>query len=81
MAVKAAHLEKYILGDADMNGSVDASDILVISNYYIGNTPEINETAADVTKDGLIDSQDITGIQQIYLNSSNNINRQRIRRK
>lgn len=81
VAVKSSHLEKYILGDADMNGSVDASDILVISNYYIGNTPEINETAADVTKDGLIDSQDITGIQQIYLNSSNNINRQRIRRK
>ncbi|MCM1452689.1 MAG: dockerin type I repeat-containing protein [Clostridium sp.] len=72
--------DSQMLGDADMNGVVDASDILIVSRHYLGKDAAIDKIAADVNKDGVIDAQDISGIQHLYLNSSKNKIRKRISR-
>lgn len=72
---------KYLLGDADSSGKVDATDIVLICNYYVDNMYTINRNNADVTKDGVIDIQDAQAALRIYLNSdSEKISKKPIKR-
>lgn len=59
-----------IPGDADENGIVDATDIVVIRNFYIGKSSKINILNADLNRDDIIDVQDAASTRIIYLNSS-----------
>lgn len=68
-------------GDADGNGSVDANDVVLTRNYYMGKAISINKENADVTMDGVIDTQDATGIRNIYLDHKAKVKRQRIYRR
>mgnify|MGYP002852192904 CR=1 FL=1 len=53
----------YVIGDVNMDGTVDVSDITAISYHIFGTTPEIfNYDAADANTDGTIDVSDITAI-------------------
>lgn len=55
------------IGDADGNGIVDATDVVVIRNYYTGDVETILPVNADVTRDHSIDSQDALSTINIYL--------------
>lgn len=59
-------------GDADGNGNVDATDVVVIRNYYIGNTESIVLINADVTRDHTVDAQDALSTINIYLDKQQN---------
>lgn len=59
-----------LTGDADGNGSVDTNDVVVIINYYMNPSTDINLNNADVTTDGIIDTQDVTGVITIYFDKS-----------
>lgn len=56
-----------LAGDADGNGEVDATDVVVTRNYYMDPTTQIILRNADVTVDGEVDAQDATVIRNIYL--------------
>ena len=55
--------DSFLLGDVNMDGVVDVSDITAISYHIFGSTPAVfNYNAADVNTDGSIDVSDITAI-------------------
>jgi len=55
-----------IVGDVNMDGSVDVSDISTLAEYIFGNTPaQFNADAADANGDGSIDVSDISTIAEI----------------
>lgn len=70
-----------LLGDADGNGLVDANDVVVISNYYLEVTKEIDRRASDVNSDGIIDSQDALTTSIIYLDTTINSKHIRTRKR
>ncbi len=55
-------------GDANNDGVVNVSDVIVITNYYMGQNPQpfcfIN---ADVNLDGVINVQDVIGAVNIFM--------------
>lgn len=65
--VQSAAFMGGVPGDADGNGSVDANDVVVIRNYFMGKTSAINTVNADVTLDGTIDAQDAITTRNIFL--------------
>lgn len=58
------------IGDADGNGIVDATDVVVIRNYYTGEVESILPVNADVNRDSAIDSQDALSTINIYLDKN-----------
>ena len=60
----------FKLGDANGDRIVDAVDVVMVINKFLGKDVEINTMAADVNNDGMIDAQDVVGIQQIFLVSN-----------
>lgn len=56
-----------LAGDADGNGVVNATDVVVTRNYYMDPTTQINLRNADVTVDGVVNAQDATVIRNVYL--------------
>lgn len=61
---------KYILGDADNNGSVSTADTLTIQKYQSSliDLDEIQKQAADVNKDGEIGTADVLLLQKYLAN-------------
>lgn len=61
--------EEYILlGDANSDGVVNTTDAVLVINYYLGKTTEIDKKAADINLDGVINTTDAVGIINKYLN-------------
>lgn len=56
--------KKVIKGDADKNGTVDVSDVLLIQQYIAGWNVDIDLNAADVTGDAKANIDDALMIQQ-----------------
>lgn len=55
-------------GDANNNGIVDASDIVEIANYMMGNpSGNYNKMAADVNGDGVVNTADVVAIDNIII--------------
>lgn len=58
-------LSAYLLGDANLDGSVDVRDIVAVVNYLqSGKTEGINLVTADANGDGNVTAEDISGITQ-----------------
>lgn len=55
------------LGDVNGDGSVNTTDAVLIINYYLGKTKEINKRAADVNSDGAVNTTDAVLIINKYL--------------
>lgn len=68
-----------LLGDADSNGIIEATDVVVIRNYYTGVNKSICKVAADINLDYAIDAQD--GVETInrFLNGGGAKNVKHIR--
>ncbi len=62
--IKKAAVSGAATGDADRNGSVDVSDVLIIQQDIAGWTTSIDKDNADVDGDGVITVQDGLLIQQ-----------------
>lgn len=59
------------LGDVNMDGSVNITDVTVLINYLLGNPePVFDVGAADVNTDGRITISDVTGLINILLTSA-----------
>ena len=66
-------IEKYTLGDANGDYTVDVADFTAIANDILGNRPEIyREMLADANKDEQINIADITAVANIILYGSVN---------
>lgn len=62
--------ESALIGDVNMDGRVDVSDISTVAEYLFGGTPDpFNATAADANNDGDIDVSDISTIAEIIFNN------------
>lgn len=59
--------KSVLLGDADNNGIIDATDVVVLRNYFTGVNKAISTVAADVNLDYTIDSQDGVEIINLFL--------------
>lgn len=70
-----------IAGDADGNGSVDASDVVVIRNYYMDSSVKINKANADVNVDASVDAQDAAITRNLYLGEETQKTTYKIRRQ
>ena len=60
--------EDVLLGDVNGDGTVNTTDAVIVINYYLGRTTEINFKAADVNGDSTINTTDAVAIINIYLN-------------
>lgn len=58
----------YVFGDVNGDGVVNTSDAVMVLNYYLGKTKEINQKLADVNGDGVVNTSDAVAIINIYLN-------------
>ena len=58
----------FLLGDANCDGAVDISDVVLAVNHILGNGVVKSEANADINKDESIDISDIVGIVNIILN-------------
>lgn len=60
--------EGELSGDVNGNGTVDADDMLCVSNYILGKNPSpFNESAADLTGNGVVDIEDVTSLVDVIL--------------
>ena len=56
------------MGDVNMDGNTDISDVVAIVNYILGSEPNVfNRTAADLNKDNSIDISDVVRILNLIL--------------
>ena len=66
--------EAYELGDTNMDGSVDISDVVLVVNYVLGNIDASAEygvlTYGDMNSDGAIDISDVVAIVNKILGGS-----------
>lgn len=51
--------KKYSLGDVNLDGKVDSSDLNVLQNYILGRTADVNFETSDMNGDGMLDSFDV----------------------
>lgn len=62
------YLNKVLMGDVNMDGNTDISDVVAIVNYILGSEPNVfNRTAADLNKDNSIDISDVVRILNLIL--------------
>lgn len=65
---KVCFLNKVLMGDVNMDGNTDISDVVAIVNYILGSEPNVfNRTAADLNKDNSIDISDVVRILNLIL--------------
>lgn len=57
----------FLLGDANSDGSVDISDVVLAVNHILGSGAVKNETNTDTNQDESIDISDIVAIVNIIL--------------
>jgi len=50
---------EYVLGDANADGVIDASDVQVLKRFIAGLSATIHEEAADINEDGVADASDL----------------------
>lgn len=59
----------YRLGDVNIDGIVDVSDVMMVVNHIIGNTlPQYHGENADMNSDGIVDVTDVVLIVEVILN-------------
>lgn len=63
-------ISAYIPGDVNIDGKVDATDILLLISNYIGRSVTLSRMAADLNADNRIDAQDVIGVCKKYTDSS-----------
>ena len=57
----------FLLGDANFDGTVDVTDVVIVVNHYQNNsTDELDMNVSDINGDGMIDVTDVVGIVNIY---------------
>lgn len=62
------YLNKVLLGDVNMDGTTDISDVVAIVNFVLGSESSVfNRTAADLNKDSSIDISDVVRIVNLVL--------------
>ena len=62
----------YLLGDANGDGRVNVSDVMVVINYILGNKPKVIKLVrSDVNIDTNINVTDVMGIVRIILGNTN----------
>ena len=62
----------YLLGDANGEGRVNVSDVMVVINYILGNKPKVIKLVrSDVNIDTNINVTDVMGIARIILGNTN----------
>ena len=62
------YLNQVLLGDVNMDGNLDISDVVAIVNYILGSEPNVfNRTAADLNKDSNIDISDVVRLVNLVL--------------
>lgn len=63
------------LGDTNGDGKIDASDLVNINNYILGNpTMSFIASAADINNDGIIDQADVMMVAQLILSGKTKTN-------
>lgn len=70
MLQSECEISAYTLGDANNDKVVDAADIVLAAQWFLGQDVDINWNATNVEKDDQIDAADIVGIAKIYLSTS-----------
>lgn len=70
MLQSEGEISAYTLGDANNDKVVDAADVVLAAQWFLGKDVDINWNATNVEKDTLIDAADIVGIAKIYLSTS-----------
>lgn len=78
MLQSEGEISVYTLGDANNDKVVDAADVVLAAQWFLGKDVDINWNATNIEKDSLIDAADIVGIAKIYLSTSTN---QRVKSK
>lgn len=64
-------MKRVLLGDANMDGLVNVSDVTTIINYILGNDPvPFNFEAADCATDGIINVSDVTALINMILSGN-----------
>ena len=64
----------FLMGDANGDGSINVTDVMLIVNHILGNTlPVFVEECANVNGDARIDVADVMLLVNMILNSSNNV--------
>ena len=64
----------FLMGDANGDGSINVTDVMLIVNHILGNTlPVFVEECANVNGDNRIDVADVMLLVNMILNSSNNV--------
>ena len=62
------HDEECLFGDANMDGTIDVSDIVLMVGFIVGNNPlDSDHECADYVHDGTIDVLDIVGLVALIL--------------
>ena len=74
-------LTTVLPGDANSDGEVNALDIVLVTNYFLGREVYLNFAAADVNGDDEVNSLDVVEIQNIYLNKPSSIKQRTARRR
>ncbi len=60
-------LTPFLLGDVNLDGTVDVTDVVIVVNHYQNDTTdELDFNVADIDGDGVIDVTDVVGIVNIY---------------
>ena len=63
-------MEPFLLGDANLDGVVDVTDVVIVVNHFQNDTTdELDFNVADIDGDGVIDVTDVVGIVNIYQSS------------
>lgn len=64
----------FLMGDANGDGSINVTDVMLIVNHILGNTlPVFVEECANVNGDNRIDVADVMLLVNMILNSGNNV--------
>ncbi|MBO7051335.1 MAG: fimbrillin family protein [Prevotella sp.] len=62
-------IKPFLLGDANLDGTVDVTDVVMVVNHYQAETTdELDFNVCDIDGDGIIDVTDVVGIVNIYHN-------------
>lgn len=60
--------KKYSLGDVNLDGKVDASDLIELQDYVLRRTADVNLETSDMNGDGVLDSFDVAGLRKKLAN-------------
>lgn len=61
---------KYILGDVNGDGEVNASDVVRLAQYFVGNNSISGAEAADTTGDGELNSADLIRLARFLVGTA-----------